>query len=117
MRRKKFRKASVGRSYFPSVSIKFHHFSTSSFLRAAETALVRRQSLVIHLYKYAEVTCVADVKYCVIKSAVSIFTKRHRCRVDGSGAGGVWGDSGMEVVGRREGTLAFKNELGNFITF
>lgn len=23
----------------------------------------------------------------------------------------------MEVVGRREGALAFKNELGNFITF
>lgn len=81
-KKKKFRKASVGRSYFPSVSIKFRHFSTSSFLRAAETALARRQSLVIHLYKYAEVTCVADVKYCVIKSAVSIFTKRHRCRVN-----------------------------------
>lgn len=26
-------------------------------------------------------------------------------------------EAGVEVVRRREGTLAFKNELGNFITF
>lgn len=103
------------RSCLPSVSIKFRHFSTSSFLHAAETALARRQSLVIHLYKYAEVTCVADVKYCVIKSAISISGKRHRCG-DGPG-GGCEAARGMEVVERREGALAFKNELGNFITF
>lgn len=76
------------RSCFPSVPVKFRHFSTSSFLHVAETALARRQSLVIHLYKYAKVTCVADVKYCVIKSAVSISSKRHRCGVNRSGGGG-----------------------------
>lgn len=46
------------RSYSLSISIKFRHFSTSSFLYSAEAVLVWGQSLVIHLYKYAEITCV-----------------------------------------------------------
>lgn len=110
MKNKEFR---VKRSYFLSLSIKFRHFLTSLLLYFAETALARRQSLVIHLYKYAEVTCVGreilrNKKYRkYLRQETSLWGREEGSR-DGEEA---------EVVGRREGALAFKNELGNFITF
>lgn len=100
------------RSYFLSLSIKFRHFLTSLLLYFAETTLARRQSLVIHLYKYAEVTCVGreilrNKKYRKYLRETSLWGREE----------GSWNGEEAEVVGRREGALAFKNELGNFITF
>jgi len=99
------------RSYSPSVSIKSRHFSTSSF-PCSGAALARGQSLVIHLYKYAEVTCVGheiqrNKKY------------RKYLQRGAPPCGGT--DRRLGWLGGRkrpgEGALAFKNELANFITF